>query len=68
MIFIVYKDGSWNETESDLQASEYASNPDCIVSIRSETSAQHRMHLTAFGVSMLAFAAGYLSCWFLFVR
>ena len=31
-------------------------------------SAQHRMHLTAFGVGMLAFFAGFSICWFVFVR
>jgi len=31
-------------------------------------SAQHRMHLTAFGVGMLAFFAGFGICWLVFVR
>ena len=30
-------------------------------------AAQHRMHLTAFGVGMLAFLAGFCICWFVFV-
>jgi hypothetical protein len=39
MIYVVFKDGSWNETESDLQAAEYASNPDWLVTIKSNASA-----------------------------
>ena len=31
-------------------------------------AAQHRMHLTAFGVGMLAFLAGFGICWLVFVR
>jgi hypothetical protein len=31
-------------------------------------SAQHRVHLTAYGVSLLAFLAGFGICWFVFVR
>jgi len=31
-------------------------------------SAQHRLHLTAFGVGMLAFLAGFGICWLAFVR
>jgi len=31
-------------------------------------AAQHRIHLTAFGVGMLAFCAGFGICWFVFVR
>ena len=31
-------------------------------------SAQHRLHLTAFGVGMLAFLAGFGICWIMFVR
>lgn len=31
-------------------------------------AAQHRMHLTAFGVGLLAFFAGFGFCWFVFVR
>ena len=31
-------------------------------------AAQHRMHLTAFGVGMLAFLAGGGICWFMFIR
>lgn len=31
-------------------------------------AAQHKMHLTAFGVGMLAFFVGIGSGWFLFVR
>ena len=31
-------------------------------------SAQHCMHLTAFGVGMLAFFAGFGICWWVFVR
>lgn len=30
-------------------------------------AAQHRMHLTAFGVGMLAFLAGFGVCWLVFV-
>ena len=29
---------------------------------------QHRLHLTAFGVGMLAFSAGFGVCWLAFVR
>ena len=31
-------------------------------------AAQHRLHLTAFGVGLLAFLAGFGICWFAFVR
>jgi len=31
-------------------------------------AAEHRVHLTAFGVGMLAFFAGFGICWFVFVR
>jgi hypothetical protein len=31
-------------------------------------AAQHRLHLTAFGVGMLAFLAGFGICWLAFVR
>jgi len=31
-------------------------------------SAQHRVYLTAFGVGLLAFCAGFGICWFVFVR
>lgn len=31
-------------------------------------AAQHRMHLTAFGVGTLAFLAGFGVCWLSFVR
>jgi len=31
-------------------------------------AAQHRMHLTAFGVGVLAFLAGFGICWLVFVR
>lgn len=31
-------------------------------------SAQHRVYLTVFGVSLLAFIAGFGVCWFVFVR
>jgi len=31
-------------------------------------AAQHRLHLTAFGVGMLAFLAGFVICWLAFVR
>lgn len=31
-------------------------------------AAQHRLHLTAFGVGMLAFLAGFVVCWLAFVR
>jgi hypothetical protein len=31
-------------------------------------SAQHRLHLTAFGVVLLAFLAGFVVCWLAFVR
>lgn len=31
-------------------------------------AAQHRLHLTAFGVGMLAFFAGFVVCWLAFVR
>ena len=31
-------------------------------------AAEHKMHLTAFGVGMLAFFAGFGICWLLFVR
>ena len=31
-------------------------------------AAQHRMHLTAFGVGLLSFLAGFGICWFVFVR
>jgi hypothetical protein len=31
-------------------------------------AAEHRLHLTAFGVGMLAFCAGFGICWFVFVR
>ena len=31
-------------------------------------AAEHRLHLTAFGVGMLAFFAGFGICWFAFVR
>jgi hypothetical protein len=31
-------------------------------------AAQHRVQLTAFGVGMLAFIAGFGICWFVFVR
>ena len=31
-------------------------------------SAQQGVHLTAFGVGMLAFLAGFGICWFVFVR
>jgi len=31
-------------------------------------AAQHRMHLTTFGVGMLAFCAGFGICWLVFVR
>lgn len=43
MLYVIYKDGSWNETESDLQASEYASSPDWLVTIHSEQSTQGEM-------------------------
>lgn len=33
-----------------------------------EYAAQHRLHLTAFGVGMLAFLAGFGICWLVFVR
>lgn len=31
-------------------------------------AAEHRLHLTAFGVGMLAFCAGFGICWLVFVR
>jgi hypothetical protein len=31
-------------------------------------AAEHRLHLTAFGVGMLAFLAGFGICWLAFVR
>ena len=31
-------------------------------------AAEHRLHLTAFGVGMLAFFAGFGICWLAFVR
>jgi hypothetical protein len=31
-------------------------------------AAQHRVHLTAFGASVLAFLAGFGICWLVFVR
>jgi hypothetical protein len=34
--YVVYKDGSWQETDSDLQVSEYASNLDYLVTIKEE--------------------------------
>ena len=34
----------------------------------SREAAQHRVHLTAFGVGMLAFLAGFGICWLAFVR
>lgn len=36
--------------------------------IATEKAAQHRLHLTAFGVGVLAFLAGFGICWFVFVR
>ena len=33
-----------------------------------DNAAQHRLHLTAFGVGMLAFLAGFVVCWLAFVR
>ena len=33
-----------------------------------EKAAEHRLHLTAFGVGMLGFIAGFGICWFAFVR
>ncbi len=38
MIYIVYKDGSWNETESDLEAAEYAGSKIWLVTIRGNES------------------------------
>lgn len=35
---------------------------------RNWQSAQHRLHLTAFGVGTLAFLAGFCICWLAFVR
>jgi len=31
-------------------------------------AAEHRLHLTAFGVGGLAFIAGFVICWLAFVR
>ena len=33
-----------------------------------QIAAQQKMHLTAFGVGMLAFLAGFGICWLVFVR
>ncbi len=38
MIYVVYKDGSWNETESDLEAAEYAGSKIWLVTIRGNES------------------------------
>ena len=35
---------------------------------RENIAAQHRLHLTAFGVCLLAFCAGFGICWLAFVR
>lgn len=42
--------------------------PQAINAWERERLANNRMHLTAFGVGMLAFLAGFGICWFVFVR
>lgn len=40
----------------------------CLGLVAKLEAAEHRLHLTAFGVGMLAFLAGFGICWLAFVR
>lgn len=63
----------WGINENDFWRTECdvcKLNKDMLESLISyfKEAAQHRVHLTAFGVGMLAFLAGFGICWFVFVR
>lgn len=59
------------EIKDELAISKFFESPSTMLwacFLRGYDAAEHRLHLTAFGVGTLAFLAGFGICWLAFVR
>ena len=55
-------------TQDPFQGDDYALLHEAEALLAKAKAAQQSVQLTAFGVGMLAFCAGFCICWFVFVR